>query len=834
MTQETRPWYRRWTWKRLIVRSLLAAALLVVLLLGGVYWLLRSSLPQLDGELRVEGLSDEVIVTRDALGTPSIVAKSREDAAQALGVLHAQDRFFQMDLLRRVPSGRLSELLGEAPFEFDAGMRRHRFSEMVEKSVELMPEEHQRVLNAYVRGVNQGLDSLVTAPPEYQLLRQKPQPWEAKDSLLVLLAMIHQLEPVDGTPKLAWTELRERVPDEVFDFLVRKGSEWDVPLDGSQFPKPPIPPAEVWSLRDDETQPAASESGNSKEAWNIPGSRARDQLEQVLPLVSLQPGDPQLDVGSNSWAISGAVGASGHAILANDMHLGLRVPVTWYRAVITCPMLDGNQRTLVGATLPGLPLLAVGSNGLVAWGVTSAHTAIGDLVELRPVDGQLMQYMTSDGPAELESYTAEISIAGKDPRTTEFRWSKWGPVVFEENGRRFVYRCIIHDPRVVGLNTIAIETASSVDETLQAASAAGTPRLNFIAADTSGNIGWTIAGRLPKRTTPVSPTAVDWSVRDANWDELLTADQYPQLLNPESGRIWNANDRSMGQAYLDVLGYGDSAFGARSKQIRDRLFEKETIDEQGMLAIQLDDEAIYLQYWQKLLSEVAVLDSQPLSKPAIEAVNNWGGRAAVDSVGYRLVSAFRSSVFDLIFGFLPVREGRAAPEGSLADRLELSVDWIDLKYDDVTLDLLNERPIHWLPSHFSSWDELLAEAARIAEKKLTADQPLEQATWGLANTARIQHPMSQALPMLSGWLDMPAVQLPGDRNMPRVQGPNFGASQRMVVSPGREEFGYYHQPGGASGHFLSPFYRAGFDDWAAGKASPLMPGETVHTLRLVP
>jgi penicillin amidase len=151
----------------------------------------------------------------------------------------------------------------------------------------------------------------------------------------------------------------------------------------------------------------------------------------------------------------------------------------------------------------------------------------------------------------------------------------------------------------------------------------------------------------------------------------------------------------------------------------------------------------------------------------------------------------------------------------------------------VAVQLLTEQPIHWLPIRYESWDALLADAAAETEKELTKDRSLTQARWGQRNRAAIRHPLSMAVNALSGVLDMPTVELPGDNHMPRVQSPSGGASQRMVVSPGHEKSGLYHQPGGQSGHPMSPFYSAGFDDWVHGRPSPLLPGPTQHRLVLL-
>jgi penicillin amidase len=150
--------------------------------------------------------------------------------------------------------------------------------------------------------------------------------------------------------------------------------------------------------------------------------------------------------------------------------------------------------------------------------------------------------------------------------------------------------------------------------------------------------------------------------------------------------------------------------------------------------------------------------------------------------------------------------------------------------------MVQEKPAHLLNPHFDSWDHLLVAAVDDVTAQLDHQNiALAHATWGQRNTARIQHPLASALPAwLTGWLNMPADQLPGDSNMPRVQGPTFGASERFVVSPGHEAEGIFHMPGGQSGHPLSPYYRAGHAAWVHGDATPFLPGATVHTLELKP
>jgi penicillin amidase len=237
--------------------------------------------------------------------------------------------------------------------------------------------------------------------------------------------------------------------------------------------------------------------------------------------------------------------------------------------------------------------------------------------------------------------------------------------------------------------------------------------------------------------------------------------------------------------------------------------------------------------WRERLLRVSSLQPGLISEELIRHVNESSDRASVDAIGYRIVSEYRLQTLERIFGFATSRRDVSSGQElrGLAKRIGIRRSVL-ISRDDVAEQLLTEQPAHWLPGEYKSWDELLMDAAVGTERELTRRGPLTEARWGVRNRAAIRHPLSQALPFLSRWLDMPEVELPGDNHLPRVQSPAGGASQRMVVSPGEEAKGYYHQPGGQSGHPLSPYYHAGFDDWANGHPSPLLPGPTRHRLVL--
>lgn len=835
---EKRP--KRRKLRRVAKTSALAACFLAIGTTGVGTWKLRSSLPVITGVHRTQHLVDPIQVERDAMGIPTIESKSRVDAAYGLGYVHGQDRFFQMDLLRRMTAGRLSELVGKGAVGTDKRYRKHRFTQMAETIYGSLAIEQKELVDAYARGVNEGLHRLEDEPFEYQVLQLLPEDWEPKDSFLVMLTMLCDLQPMDGTPELALTELHEKVPPEVFAYLVRAGSRWDAAIDGSEVAMPGIPSEEVWSMR------VGKERQGREEAVAAYGGGVRSpelfwgSWSEDLP--------SEFRVGSNNWAVSSKVGRSsadisasavsavdtaegrpGRAILASDMHLGLNVPTIWYRAVMRTPTADGKDRQLVGVTLPGTPVLIEGSNGSVAWGFTNSYGDYGDLIELKMVSER--EYATPTGPKELETYTETFVFSGGSEEA-EFEWSVWGPVVEKREGRRFVHRWVGNDPKAFNLNIVQMESAETIDELAEIVHRVGMPNQNVMMADIHGDIGWTISGRIPKRRGAPALIAADWS-QEEQWVGYLESSEVPKVMRPESGRLWTANNRIMGQEYLQRVGDGRFDPGARAKQIRDRLFEKEVFSEEDLLKIQLDDEARMMKVWQGWLRQVTE-GMQDVSEEFKGYVVEETLRASVDSVAYRVVHEFRGQVLLRVFGIDVVRRGSGGGKKvGLAGRLGMERG-VSISYEDVVEELIEQRPLHWLPVEYESWEELLRDAAKSTEIELTREQPLSQATWGKRNRAAIRHPLTRAVPALGAFLDMPAVELPGDSHMPRVQSPSGGASQRLVVSPGLEGAGIYHQPGGASGHPLSSYYRAGFDDWANGVASSLLPSEPVHRMQIVP
>jgi penicillin amidase len=378
---------------------------------------------------------------------------------------------------------------------------------------------------------------------------------------------------------------------------------------------------------------------------------------------------------------------------------------------------------------------------------------------------------------------------------------------------------------------LGLEHVATVPEAFAVANRAGIPPQNFVCADVDGNIGWTIIGRIPRRFGFSGRVPTSWADGSHGWDGWLTPEDYPRVINPENGIIWTANARVVSDEMLKTVGHGGYDLGARARQIRDDLLALENPDEMAMLAVQLDDRALFLERWRSFLLEL--LDGEAVGedrkrgdfRELIETT--WTGHASIDSQAFRFVRAFRSFAFERVYGRLTA-ECEAADQGFNIYRIQQA--------EGPLWRLITEQPAHFRDPETASWREELLEIvdSTISYYETENGGQLADQTWGARNMLAMRHPLSRAVPALSRWLDMPRRPLPGDSDMPRVQSPGWGASERLAVSPGREAEGYFHMPAGQSGHPLSPFFGAGHDAWEEGLPTPLLPGTTEFVLTLVP
>jgi len=790
---------------RWFFRLIVTIVLLAILAGAGGWLFLRGSLAQLDGQATGNGLTALVTVTRDANGVPAITGQSRADVAFATGFVHAQDRFFQMDLLRRVAAGELAELVGAVALPVDRQHRFYRFRSRAEAAYKASSPEDRQLFERYADGVNAGLAALTTRPPDYLLTMTKPRPWAPEDTLLVVWAMYFDLQDYLETRKWELGWLKDHTSPEQLSFLLPETTGWDAPLDG------PTPAPE---LKVPATAP---------DWWNKPAETKASSLSVASDDI----------VGSNNWVLAGDRVKGGHALLANDMHLGLRLPPVWYRLLLIYPDGQGGQRKIVGASLPGTPIIVTGSNGHVAWGVTNAAGDWLDIIRLDQDSAHPGQVKLGEDWISPTVAEETIAVKGAAPEKLLVRETPMGPIR-ESNGQVYAIHWLAQDPKAADLGIRKLEDTTTAAEALDVGASAGVPELNFVAADEAGHIGWVIAGVMGERSAqdqsfafPLEPNQIA-----STWHQLLAPAAHPRIVDPAGGQLFSANSRQLIGEGSGQIGDGGFGLGARTRQIRDDLqaLPPET-DVQASYAIELDDRALYMSTWRD--RALAVLDAAAVAEHPDRAefkrllTESWDGHASVGSVGYRLTRGWLYALYDESFVGL---DDKLATLGQGASYREATRRW-----PVVIARLLETQPAAWLPAGRKDWrDVQLAAIDKTIASLTSGGRKLADASWGQRNTANVAHPFAKFVPLFKSYLTAPPDQLPGDSNMPRVSEPDFGQSERFVVTPGKEEEGLFNLPGGQSGHPLSPFFLAEFENWAQGKPEPLMPGVPKYGLVLTP
>jgi penicillin G amidase len=783
-------------------------ALAIVVLGLGVFGI-RGSLPPLDGERNVEGINAPVDLERDSLGIAVVRAGSWDDGHFGLGFAHGQDRFFQMDLARRSISGRLAELVGPFALDADQAMRAYGYADAARLHLGLLPGHHRRALDAYVAGVNAGLRSLGRRPPEYLLLRQRPEPWTAEDALLVFLNFYVELSP-HYRAELSHRDLHSHLPAPIVRLLLPETSRFDRPLpalspgdpSGGHLPAP-IPSASVLDLRDREEL----------------GRTALEAARRAIRIYGDLPG------GSNAWA-AGVEG--GPALVASDPHLGHRVPGIWYRAE-----LHGPWGAVRGVTLPGVPGFFVGMSDHLAWGPTAAMVDQTDLVALELDPDEPGGFRTADGWLPFEIRVDTIHARSSGPRIVEFRRTSWGPVVAtSHDGVPMALRSPAFDPGGLTLEHLEIAMARSVPEAVSVARRLGGPAIGLVMGDAEGRAGWTVSGVLPARGSVDGRLPLPSTAGSVAWTDLLAEEDRPLVVDSTGGFVFTANQRFAHLSASRSLS-GEWMSPTRALRIFQLLEGDHRPSERLHHDYQLDTRSLEHEWIRTFLLQLLPPDQGDglLSRVRAQA-EGWNGRAEADSEEFHTV----------------LRVGIALRDAALAPLVAVvRVEVPGYRYPwplahEAAFRILEERPPHFLPPGEEDWDTYLRQAIRAAltdpgfgdgPEGLT-DRDLLSIPWGEANRARISHPFSAVQPALARFLDLPGDPLPGWVGTLRAQQPNYGQSVRFVGRPGRSETAILDLPGGQSGHPLSRWYDAGHRAWIEGRGSPLEAGPSEHTLRLLP
>jgi penicillin amidase len=751
-----------------------------------LYSAARAALPQLDGEVKVPGLSGKVTVTRDEHGVPTIEAANMEDLFLAQGYITAQDRLWQMDTMRHFAAGELAEIFGPGQVQHDREQRILGLPAAAQRSVDLASARDRQFMEAYARGVNAYIQSRIRhLPIEFRILQYAPKPWSAKDSMLMAANMVKDLN--HGYYRAALQ--KERI-------LAKLGPELtaDLYLNSSWHDRPPMKAP----IRMDELQEEDSDTPEENDVTQIVAPWSGKPAEHNDRLYLFRP-------GSNDWVISGAHTVSGKPLLSNDMHLGHQMPNLWYEVHLRCGNLD-----VVGVSLPGTPFVIVGHNQRIAWGFTNVGPTVEDVyVETFNDRGQ---YRTPQGWRDPEHRREVIHVKGAaDDEAVDVSITRHGPIITElipGEKRRIALRWTLSDG--VQNPFFDIDAAQTWSEFTHALSTWNTPSQNAVYADVDGHIGYHATGSIPIRASGDGSLPADGSDDTHEWTGYVPFDKLPNVYDPPWGVIATANGRITPDKYpFSLSTQWDAPW--RTERIYHVLESGKKFAPADMLALQTDVYSAFDRFCAERF--VYALDhASQLSAPARQArdlMRDWDGRLVAQSAAATIEDRSRQELSRLLL------EPKLGPES----KDENALSWKDYEWfmSSVWLEeILLKQPKRWLPANYADYDALLTAAVEAAVKQPDAPANLSEWRWGKASPLYIQHPVLGRLPLLRRWTGPGLVEQSGGAFTVKQVGRSFGPSERMTVDFSDLDQTTLNTVTGQGGNFLSPYYMDQWKIWYEG------------------
>ncbi len=815
-------------------------ALLVALIvaLWWLYWIARSPLPQLDGSVSVPGISSKVRVVRDGHGVPTIEAATLEDLFFAQGYVTAQDRLWQMDMMRRAAAGELSEVIGEDTVQMDREQRilgLRIAAEAAEKSISARDRVY---FDAYTRGVNAFIEShRDRLSVEFRLMKYMPRPWTVTDSLLVGARMVQDLNHYSNPPALT----RERVlaklgPELTADLYVN--SSWRDRPPGDVRRMEEEPAANSSDEDDDDDEEVDPEGGNSRltsaldsrhvpqglksvgENWVVPPG-----LESLVPLSpalkrwaklgrssGIEYSDDSFRSGSNNWVVSGQHTVSGKPLLSNDMHLDHQMPNLWFEAHLrtTTTTKTGNF-DVAGVTLPGVPFVIVGHNQRIGWGFTNVGPTVeDDFIEEFNAQGQ---YKTPAGWVEAQHRQETIHVKGRPDVVMDVVTTRHGPIITElvpGETRKIALRWTLQDG--MGLMFFDVDSAENWDEFRKAFSTFGAPGQNVMYGDVNGHIGYQATGRVPIRAAGDGSLPVSGSDDAHEWKGFIPFDEMPHVYDPPAGILATANGRITPEGYKYSIGTEWEA-PWRTDRIYRVLESGKKFAPADMLALQMDVSSTYDRFCaDKFVYAVDhAASASDRAKRAAEILRDWDGRMSADSAAPTIETKARQELARLL---LEPKLG-AAGDGPNSGAASGALSWKSYHWamSSVWLEnVLTKQPPRWLPPGYSDYGSLLAAAVENAVKTSKVPSDLSQWKWGKNYPVEIDHLVLSHLPVVGRFTGPGLHPLSGSGYTVKAVGRGFGPSERLTWNFANFDESTLNVVTGQSGIFLSPYY---MDQWAA-------------------
>jgi len=794
---------------RTVLRLLLWIAAILAILVGtAIWWYVYRPLPQLDGSLVVPGLHADVTVDRDNWGVPHIRAASVEDLAEAQGYVIAQDRLWQMDLLRRAARGQLSEVLGRATLKIDKDFRVLNFSRAAEKDMAMMSPEVRRVMEAYAQGVNHFIEQHANRLPiEFTLLKYKPQPWQPADSLVIACYMYRTLTDT-RQQEMRRALVTARVGPELAKDLYSVDSSMDRFVVGGPVPaKDPHAAARANDDPDDDDDDEMEPEGVLKASREFSArENAADQpdlttalAESVRYWIVESQRDIRRSLGSNNWVVNGEHTATGRPLLANDMHLELTLPPIWYEVHLTAP-----EWNVKGFSLPGAPMVVVGHNDRIAWGFTNNGADVLDLYieTFNPTNPD--EYRANGRWQKANVYDEVIKVKGAPDEHMRLVVTRHGPVVEQDGDKFYAMKWTVLEPGALCNFYNWLGKARNWFEFRETMKGIWGPGQNVVYADVDGNIGYVLGAHVPVRKKGRGEVPVPGDTDDYEWTGYIPFEQLPQVFNPEGGLIVTANARVTGPEYKPYLTeHWEEPY--RTARIYELLHDKHDLRPEDMLKVQTDTFSYpHLFVAEQLVAAAKVVPPKDeRARKLIQQAKDWNGIADANSPVVTFLNTALYGSLQLIL------------KPYLGDDTVL-YQWRRIAF---LQRVLTERPARWLPADYKSYDELLSASADLAVKQLeerTRDSDPDDWAWKKFNSLDMLHAIGRE-GILKKLLSISNQAQSGTDFSPRAAGRHHGPSERFVANTANWDESIMLITGGESGQPGSEHYRDQFSYWFDGK-----------------
>lgn len=781
---------------------LVVVALAVVLPFSAVASLvaiLRFTVPSPSGAIAIAGLHAPVEIIRDREGIPHIFATNIADLGTALGFAHAQDRLWQMELVRRAGQGRLSEIFGERTLRSDIFLRTLDLNGHAERSFETLPPESKALLRGYAQGVNayikQAANSLLPGlPPEFLLLQHHPEAWRPADSVLAIKMMALTL----GT----------NLDDEIARLNYAA-----VGLTSAEI-------ADLMPKLDGEVEPTLPELGQLYPLQKL-ASLPRRSSAELEPFMA--------GGASNNWVLSGARTRSGKPLLANDPHLRLSAPSIWYLA--HCALVQSGELpvNLVGASLPGTPLIVLGRSDAIAWGFTTTVADVQDLYIEKVNPDNPEEYLTPQGWQRFQTSEMEIRVRGGATRLINRRSTRHGPVLPSLHGN---LGAILHKGYIAALQWTALSdddttiSAGTFDPRVQTVAdyiekmrSYVVPMQNMVVADVGGHIGFIAPGRVPVRaeSNPVAGRAPvpGW---DANyeWQHYLKFEELPRVEDPPEGAIGTANTRITGADYSHHLTF-DWEAPFRQQRLTEIVLDRGHHDLSSMRAAQMDVYSLAFARLKPLMIAIAK-EAGDADAAVLARLEAWDAMMRADLAEPLIFTAWL----------------RETIKGIWSDDLGLAFDRFFDSQATALIRLLEGRASsrNWCDNQATPETEICSRVVSDALRSALADLESRYGDdrtrwmWGSAHFALGEHRPFGLLPVIGSFFNVTVPSAGGDYTLnrgkvdfaaetPFVNG--YGSSYRAIYDFADLNRSLYIQPTGQSGNPFSPLYRTFVDRWAKGE-----------------